>query len=105
MAQSALDLRPKQLQVQFLEYGPTTDLNHVHYGDGERLSWSRIRRRSSLREYPRRSQAPKSDLMARGIAVDLLQVAKRVGPQCEAAEHKDLSGEEGFPLDSIVVDD
>ena len=50
-------------------------------------------------------QAPKSDLMARGVAVDLLQVAKRVGPQCEAAEHKDLSGEEGFPLDSIVVDD
>ena len=50
-------------------------------------------------------QAPKSDLMARGVAVDLLQMAKRVGPQCEAAEHEDLSGEEGFPLDSIVVDD
>ena len=50
-------------------------------------------------------QAPKSDLMARGVAVDLLQVAKRVGPQCEATEHEDLSGEEGFPLDSIVVDD
>ena len=25
-------------------------------------------------------QAPKSDLMARGIAIDLLQMAKRVGP-------------------------
>ena len=34
-------------------------------------------------------QAPKSDLMARGVAIDLLQMAKRVGPQCEAAEHKD----------------
>ena len=25
-------------------------------------------------------QAPKSDLMARGVAFDLLQMAKRVGP-------------------------
>ena len=25
-------------------------------------------------------QVPKSDLMARGIAIDLLQMAKRVGP-------------------------
>ena len=50
-------------------------------------------------------QAPKFDLMARGVAVNLLQMAKRVGPQCEAAEHEDLSGEEGFPSDSIVVDD
>ena len=44
-------------------------------------------------------------LMARGVAVNLLQMAKRVGPQCEAAEHEDFSGKEGFPLDSIVVDD
>ena len=50
-------------------------------------------------------QASQSDLMARGIAVDLLQLAKRVGPQCEAAEHEDLSPEEDFPLDSIIVDD
>ena len=50
-------------------------------------------------------QAPKSDLMARGVAIDLLQMAKRVGPQCEAAEHEDLSGEEDLPLDSVFVDD
>ena len=50
-------------------------------------------------------QAPKSDLMARGIAIDLLQVAKRVGPQREAAKHEDLSGEEGFSLGSITIDD
>ena len=43
--------------------------------------------------------------MARGVAFDLLKVSKRIGPQCEAAEHKDLSEEEGFSLDSIVVDD
>ena len=45
------------------------------------------------------------DLMARGVAVDLLQMAERVGPQCEAAEYEDLPGEEDFPSDSIVVDD
>ena len=40
-------------------------------------------------------QASKSDLMGRGVAIDLLQMAMRVGPQYEAAEHKNLSGEEG----------
>ena len=50
-------------------------------------------------------QASKSDLVARGVAFDLFQMAKRVGPQCEAAEHEDLPGEEDFPLDSIVVYD
>ena len=50
-------------------------------------------------------QAPKSDLMARGVAFDLLQMAKRVGPQCEAAEYEDLSGEKNLTLDRIVADD
>ena len=50
-------------------------------------------------------QASEPDLLARGVTIDLLQMAKRVGPQCEAAEHEDLSGEEGFSLDSVVVDD
>ena len=50
-------------------------------------------------------QASKSDLMASGVDFNLLQMAKRVGPQCEAAEHEDLSGEEGFSLDSVIVDD
>ena len=49
-------------------------------------------------------QAPKSNQMARGIAVDLLQAAKRVGLQYEAVEHEDLSGEEGFSLDSVTID-
>ena len=43
-------------------------------------------------------------MMARG-ALDLLQMAKRVGPQCEAAEYEDLFGEENLALDCIVVDD
>ena len=50
-------------------------------------------------------QASKPDLMARGIAFDLLQVAKQIGPQCEATEYEDLSREEGSSLDSVVVDD
>ena len=49
-------------------------------------------------------QTSKSDLMARGVAFNLLQMAKRVGPQCKDAEHEDLSGEESFLLDNIVVD-
>ena len=43
--------------------------------------------------------------MARGVAIDLLWMAKRVGLQCEAAEYEDLSGEEDLPLDCVVVDD
>ena len=49
--------------------------------------------------------ASKPDLVARGVTFDLLQMAKRVGPQCEAAEHKDLSGEKSLTLDCIAIDD
>ena len=50
-------------------------------------------------------QVSKSDLVARGVAIDLLQMAKRVGPQYEAAEYEDLSGEENLTLDRIIADD
>ena len=50
-------------------------------------------------------QTSKSDLMARGVAFDLLQMAKRIGPQCKAAEYEDLSGEKSLTLDCIIVDD
>ena len=53
----------------------------------------------------REVQTSKSDLTARGIAFDLLQMAKRIGPQCKAAEYKDLSGEKSLTLDRVVVDD
>ena len=43
--------------------------------------------------------------MARDVAINLLQMAKRVGPQCEAAEYEDLSGEKNLTLDRVVVDD
>ena len=47
-------------------------------------------------------QTSKPDLMARGVAFDLLQMAKRISPQCEAAEHEDLFGEKSLILDSVV---
>ena len=53
----------------------------------------------------REVQTSKSDLMARGVAFNLLQMAKRIGPQCKAAEYEDLSGEKNLTLDRIVVDD
>ena len=56
-------------------------------------------------EVGRVAQTSKSDPMARDVAFDLLKVAKRIGPQCEAAEDKDLSGEKSLTLDCIVVDD
>ena len=43
--------------------------------------------------------------MVRGVALDLLQMAKRVGPQYVAAEYEDLSGEENLTLDRIVTYD
>ena len=48
-------------------------------------------------------QDSKSDLMARGVAIDLLQMAKRVSPQYEAAEYEDMSREENLTLDRIVA--
>ena len=42
-------------------------------------------------------QVSEPDLVARGVAIDLLQMTKQIGLQCEAAEHKDLSGGEVSP--------
>ena len=42
-------------------------------------------------------QASKPDLMARGVAIDPLYMAKRVGPQCKAAEYEDLAREKDTP--------
>ena len=53
----------------------------------------------------REVQTSKSDLTARGVAFDLLQMAKRIGPQCEAAEYEDLFGEKSLTLGRVVVDD
>ena len=50
-------------------------------------------------------QVSEPDLLARGVVVDLLQMAKRIGPRCEAAEHEDLSRAKSLTLDRVVVDD
>ena len=41
--------------------------------------------------------------MARGVAFDLLQMAKRVGPQCEAAEYEDLFGGKVSPWTTSLL--
>ena len=56
-------------------------------------------------EVGRVAQTSKSDLMARGVAFNLLQMAKRIGPQCKAAKYENLSGEKGLTLDRIAVND
>ena len=43
--------------------------------------------------------------MARGVAFNLLQMAKRIGPQCEAAQRKDLFGDKTLTLERVIVDD
>ena len=53
----------------------------------------------------REVQTSQSDLTARGVAFDLLQMAKGIGPRCEAAEDEDLSGEKSLTLDRVIVDD
>ena len=50
-------------------------------------------------------QTSKSDLMARGVAFNLLQMAKRISPQCKAAKYKYLSGEKCLTVDCIAIDD
>ena len=82
-----------------------TDLSHVHWSEGSDrrgLKFVLDQVSTDIRDVV---QASKSDMMARGIAIDLLQMTKQVGPQYEAAEHENLSGEESSTLDSITVDD
>ena len=48
-------------------------------------------------------QTSKSDLMARGVAFDLLQMTKRIGLQCKAAEYEDMSGEKIPPWIALLL--
>ena len=50
-------------------------------------------------------QALESDLMTRGVAINLFEVTNRIGPQSEAAKHEKLTREKSFPKDSTVVVD
>ena len=93
MAQSALDRGLEQLQALSPEHGLMTDLGHVHRGGRVRLSGFKSIEDQISADIGGIVQASKPDLMARGVAVNLLQMAKRIGPQCEATKHEDLSGE------------
>ena len=48
-------------------------------------------------------QTSKSDLMARGVPFNLLQMAKRIGPRCKAAEYEDLSGRKVSPWTASLL--
>ena len=48
-------------------------------------------------------QAFESDLVARGVAIDLLQMAERVGPQYEAAEYKICPGRKVSPWTTSLL--
>ena len=50
-------------------------------------------------------QTSKSDLMARGVAFNLLQMAKRISLQCKTTEYEDLSGEKSLIPDRVTVDE
>ena len=82
-----------------------TGLSHVHLGGGERFRGLESVEDQVSTDVRNVVQASESDLMARGVTIDLLQMAKQVGPQHEAAEYEDLSGEENLTQDRIVTDD
>ena len=76
MVQSAPDLRSWQLQEPSLESGPMTDLSHVHRSEG-----SDRRGLKSIKDHVSTDicdivEVSKSDLVARGVAIGLLQMAK-----------------------------
>ena len=84
---------------------PAAELNHAHRDSAARSAMLESIENQVSADVSREVQTFKSDLTSRGIAFDLLQMAKRISPQCEAAEYEDLSGEEGLTLDCVVVDD
>ena len=82
-----------------------TGLSHVHRGDGSGCHGLESVKDQVSADIGCLVRVSEPDLMSRGVAVDLLQMAKRIGPQCKAAEYEDLSGEKGLTLDHIAVDD
>ena len=53
----------------------------------------------------REVQTSKPHLTARGVAFNLLQMAKQISPQCKAAKYEDLSWEKNLTLDRVAIDD
>jgi len=105
MVRSTLDLGPERLQVLSREHSPMIDLGMFIVAAGCGCHGLESVEDHVSEDVGGVVQASKPDLMARGIAVDLLQMAKRVGPQSEAAEYENLPGEKNLTLDCGVVDD
>ena len=51
----------------------------------------------------REVQTSKSNLTARGVAFDLLQMTKRIGPQCKAADTKICPGRKVSPWTASLL--
>ena len=84
---------------------PAAELNHAHRDSAARPAVLESIEDQVSVDVSREVQTSKSDLIARGVAFDLLQVAERIGPQSKATDDEDLSGEENLTLDRIVADD
>ena len=105
MARSAPDPRPERLQVQFPEYGPMTDLSHVHRRDRERLPWSRIHRSSSLHGCPRHSSSSQIRPDGQGHSCRSAPDGQASWPVVRSRRIGRSVREKNFTLDGVVVDD
>ena len=81
------------------------ELNHAHRDRAAHSARARIIEDQVSVDVGRVVYTSKPDLVARGVTFDLLQMAKRVGLRCEAAEYKNLSGQKSLTLDCIANDD
>ena len=88
-----------------LGYRPVAELGHTHRDSAAPRLWLKSVEDQVSADVGRVVQTSKSDMTARGVAYNLLQMAKRISPQCKATEYEDLSGEKGLILDRIVVED
>ena len=72
---------------------------------GVRRSWRRLKSVEDqvLADVGRVVQVSEPTLVAGGVATDLLQMAKRVGPQCEAAKYEDLPGRKVSPWTASLL--
>ena len=86
-------------------YCPAAELSHARRDSAARPAVLESIEDQVSVDVSREVQTSKSDLTARGVAFDLLRMAKRIGPQCKAAEYEDMSGEESLTLDRIASDD
>ena len=81
------------MRARPLGYLPMAELGHTHREVRCARLWLESVEDQVSADVGHVVQTSKSNLMARGVAFSLLQMAKRISPQCKAAEYEDLSGE------------